>query len=63
LSVADLSLTLEAAQRQRRYREVRRRAVNAYKLVIVDEIGYLPMSREQANSFSRSSRGATSTAR
>jgi DNA replication protein DnaC len=51
LSVADLSLTPEAAQRQRRYREVRRHAVNAYKLVIVDEIGYLPMSREQANSF------------
>ena len=25
--------------------------VNAYKLVIVDEIGYLPMSREQANLF------------
>jgi DNA replication protein DnaC len=27
------------------------RAVNAYKLLIVDEIGYLPMSREQANLF------------
>jgi DNA replication protein DnaC len=27
------------------------RAVNAYKLVIVDEIGYLPMSREQVNLF------------
>jgi len=42
---------LEAAQRQGRYREVMHRAVNAYKLLIVDEIGYLPLSREQANLF------------
>jgi hypothetical protein len=28
-----------------------RRAINAYKLVVVDEICYLPMSREQANLF------------
>jgi IstB-like ATP binding protein len=27
------------------------RAVNAYKLLVIDEIGYLPMSREQANLF------------
>jgi hypothetical protein len=27
------------------------RAINAYRLLIVDEIGYLPMSREQANLF------------
>ena len=27
------------------------RAVNAYKLLIIDEIGYLPMSREQHNLF------------
>ena len=26
-------------------------AVNAYKLLILDEIGYLPMSREQADLF------------
>jgi len=42
---------LEAAQRQGRYRQVMHRAVNAYKLLIVDEIGYLPMSRTQANLF------------
>jgi DNA replication protein DnaC len=42
---------LEAAQRQSRYREVMHRAINAYKLLIVDEIGYLPMTREQANLF------------
>jgi DNA replication protein DnaC len=39
------------AQRQGRYREVMHRAVNAYKLLIVDEIGYLPPNREQANLF------------
>ena len=44
-------LMLEAAQRQGRYRQVMHRAVNAYKLLIIDEIGYLPMSREQANQF------------
>jgi DNA replication protein DnaC len=42
---------LEAAQRQGLYREVMHRAVNAYKLLIVDEIGYLPLSREPANRF------------
>ena len=41
----------EAPPRQGRYREVMLRAVNAYKLLILDEIGYLPMSREQADLF------------
>jgi hypothetical protein len=35
---------LEAVQRQGRYREVMHRAVNAYRLLAVDEISYLPMS-------------------
>jgi DNA replication protein DnaC len=50
-SAADMVLMLEAAQRQGRYREFMHRAVNAYRLLILDEIGYLPMSREQANLF------------
>jgi DNA replication protein DnaC len=50
-SAADLVLMLEAAQRQGRYREVMRRAINAYKLLVIDETGYLPMNREQANLF------------
>lgn len=50
-SAADLMLMLEAAQRQGRYSEVMHRAINAYKLLVIDEIGYLPMSREQANLF------------
>ena len=50
-SAADLVLMLEAAQRQGRYREVLHRAINASRLLIVDEIGDLLMSREQANLF------------
>ncbi len=51
VSAADLILQLETAQRQGRYRDVLHRAVNQYRLLIIDEIGYLPMSREQANLF------------
>ena len=51
MSAADLMLTLTAAARQGTLAEVLRRAVLAYRLLIIDEIGYLPMSREQANLF------------
>jgi DNA replication protein DnaC len=51
ITAADLVLMLEAAQRQGRWKEVLHRAVNIYRLLIVDEIGYLPMGREQANLF------------
>lgn len=50
-TAADLVLLLEAAQRQGRLKEVLLRAVNIYRLLIIDEIGYLPMGREQANLF------------
>ncbi len=50
-AAADLVLLLEAAQRQGRLKEVLHRAVNTYRLLIIDEIGYLPMGREQANLF------------
>jgi DNA replication protein DnaC len=48
-STADLML--EAAQRQGRYRQAMHRAINAQAVDHLDEIGYLPMSREQANLF------------
>ena len=51
LSAADLLLQLEAAQRQGRLKQVLRRSVNGPSLLIIDEIGYLPMSRDQANLF------------
>lgn len=63
-TAADLVMLLEAAQRQGRLKEVLHRAVNIYRLLIIDEIGYLPMGREQANLFfqvvtKRYERGAT----
>jgi DNA replication protein DnaC len=43
---------LEAAQRQGRYRQVMPHAVNSYRLLVIDEVGYpLPMSAEQAHLF------------
>src|SRR5271163_2989816 len=45
-TAADLVLMPEAAQRQGRYREVMHRAVNAYKLLFVDEIGCAPRGAE-----------------
>jgi DNA replication protein DnaC len=44
-TAADLVMLLETAQRQGRLMEVLHRAVNTYRLLIIDEIGYLPMSR------------------
>ena len=48
---ADLVMTLETAQRQGRWKEALHRTVSVYKLLIIDEIGYLPLGREQANLF------------
>jgi len=50
-TAADLVLMLETAQRQGKLKEAMHRAVNVYKLLIIDEIGYLPLAREQANLF------------
>jgi hypothetical protein len=51
ISAADLVIALEAAQRQGRLKDVMHRTVAMPKLLIVDEIGYLPFAREQANLF------------
>lgn len=45
-SAADLVIILEAAQRQGRLKEAMHRTVNVYRLLVVDEIGYLPLGRE-----------------
>jgi len=50
-TAADLLLTLLAAHTQNSLKAVMHRAINAYRLLIIDEVGYLPMSREQANLF------------
>lgn len=49
LSAADLILLLESAQRQGRYQEVLRKSVLGPRLLIIDEIGYLPFNATQAN--------------
>jgi DNA replication protein DnaC len=51
ITAADLLLTLTTAHRQNQLKDVMQRAIKAYRLLIIDEIGYLPMSREQANLF------------
>lgn len=51
MTAADLLLTLTTAHVQNNLKAVMHRAIRAYRLIIIDEIGYLPMSREQANLF------------
>jgi DNA replication protein DnaC len=51
VSAADLLLQLTTAQRQGKYKSVMQRSVTAPRLLIVDEVGYLPFSREQADLF------------
>ena len=42
-------LQLETAQRQGRLREALHRTVSHYRLLVIDEIGYLPLTQDQAN--------------
>ncbi len=51
MTAADLMLQLEAAQRQGRYQEVLRRAVLGPSVLIIDEIGYMPLIGDQSNLF------------
>lgn len=50
-TAAELLMTLSVAHAQNQLKNTLQRAINAYRLLIIDEIGYLPMSREQANLF------------
>lgn len=51
LTAADLMLQLGAAKAQGRLKEYFNRAVIGPKLLIVDELGYLPFGRAEANLF------------
>ena len=51
ISAADLMLQLAAAKAQGRLKEYFNRAVLGPKLLVVDEIGFLPFGREEANLF------------
>ena len=51
VTAADLMLQLGAAQRQGRLKEYFNRTVMGPSLLIIDEIGYLPFGRDEANLF------------
>lgn len=48
ISASDLILHLSSAQRQGKYKEVMQRSILTPKLLIIDEIGYLPFSADEA---------------
>ena len=50
-TAADLLLQLSTAQRQGRYKTTLQRGVMAPRLLIIDEIGYLPFSQKEAKLF------------
>lgn len=51
ITAADLMLQLAAAHHQGRLKPYFNRAVIGPKLLVIDEIGYLPFGREEANLF------------
>ncbi|HVS57062.1 MAG TPA: IS21-like element helper ATPase IstB [Casimicrobiaceae bacterium] len=51
ISAADLMLQLATAKKQERLREYFNRAILGPRLLVVDEIGYLPFGREEATLF------------
>ena len=51
ITAADLMLQLATAKRQNKLKEYMQRSILAPKLLIIDEIGYLPFGREEANLF------------
>jgi DNA replication protein DnaC len=51
ISAADLMLQLATARSQGRLKEYFNRAVIGPRVLVVDEIGYLPFGREEANLF------------
>jgi DNA replication protein DnaC len=51
VSAADLMLQLTTAHRQGRLSHYLRRSVQLPKLLIIDEVGYLPFSRDEASHF------------
>lgn len=51
ISAADLLLQLTTANRQGRLKHYLRRSVQLPRLLIIDEVGYLPFSRDEASHF------------
>lgn len=50
-TAADLLLQLTSAERQGKYKNVMHRGIVQPRLLIIDEMGYLPMSSDQAKLF------------
>jgi len=51
ITAADLVMQLEKARREERYEQYLRRAILGPRLLVLDEIGYLPLRKEQADLF------------
>lgn len=51
ITAADLVLQLEKARREHRFDQYLRRAILGPRLLILDEIGYLPLQKHQADLF------------
>jgi len=51
VTAADLVLQLEKARREHRFDQYLKRAILGPSLLILDEIGYLPMQKDQADMF------------
>jgi DNA replication protein DnaC len=51
ITAADLMMQLATARQQNRLREFFNRAVIGPRLLVIDEIGYLPFGREEADLF------------
>ena len=51
ITAADLMLQLATAKKQDRLEAYLKRSILAPKLLVIDEIGYLPFGREEANLF------------
>lgn len=51
ITAADLVMQLEKAQRETRFEQYLRRAILGPRLLILDEIGYLPLKKEQSDLF------------
>jgi DNA replication protein DnaC len=51
VSAAELMLQLTKAHRQGRLKEYLRRGIQSPRLLIIDEVGYLPFSRDEASHF------------
>jgi DNA replication protein DnaC len=51
MTAADLLLTLTTAHVQSNLKTVMHRVIRSHRVLVINEIDYLPMSREQANLF------------